>query len=609
MVCTCAQAQVWPARVEAARATDWNAQTPPDSGWVQVSLPDNWPRRWPQHDGVVWYRLSWNESAPLAAKGLLIESLRMAGVISVNGVELARDESLVEPLSRMWNTPRYFVLAPGLLREGSNVLLVRVSGEAPYGAGLGPVRIGDPAIMRAQFEGAWWTRRDLPRTYLVVGATLGCFFFVLWLMRREESAYGWYAALQSTWVAFHASNLVVQTTWPFANTHDRTAATYTLLIGFVVSHQMFVLRFCERRWPRREQALWAASVLLALVVWLTPDAAMPRTMGITMLYAIAVATLTSWTFVYFAWGSHGRLDQRILATVGVMSWAAGCFDGLVVMGAIKSATYYATWFEQLDVVAVATVLAWNFVRNQRRIEGFNTELQSNVAQARAELATTLQRQHDLELVHARLGERVNLAHDLHDGLGSMLIGTINELEAAPANVPTQDMLETFKDLRDDLRLIIDTATAQRYGELSLAQLIAPLRHRMTRLFEIRGIDSEWQLTNLDAIYPTSAQSLDLLRILQEALANVLKHSQASRAKIELQHRDAALTMEISDSGIGMPDAPSDSKFGVGVHSMRMRALRLNATLSIGSERGMTIVRLHVPWQRAGDVQDDVTLKS
>jgi signal transduction histidine kinase len=594
--------------VEAVRASDWNAQTPPDSGWVEVSLPDNWPRRWPRHDGVVWYRLSWNESAPLAARGLLIESLRMAGAISVNGVELARDDSLVEPLSRMWNTPRYFLLAPGLLREGENVLLVRVSGEAPYGAGLGPVRIGDPAVMRAQFEDAWWTRRDLPRTYLVAGATLGCFFFVLWLMRRKESAYGWYAALQATWVAFHASNLVVQTTWPFANTHDRTAATYTLLLGFVVAHQMFVLRFCERRWPRREAALWIVSALLVVALLLTPDAAMPQTMGITMLYAIAVATLTSWSFVYFAWGQRGRLDQRILATVGVMSWAAGCFDGFVVMGLIKSSIYYATWFEQLDVVAVATVLAWNFVRNQRRIEGFNAELQNNVAQARAELATTLQRQHDLELVHARLGERVNLAHDLHDGLGGMLIGTINELEAAPENVPTRDMLDAFKDLRDDLRLIIDTATAQRYGELSLAQLLAPMRHRMARLFEMRGIDSEWRFASLDAIYLTSTQSLDLLRILQEALANVLKHSRATLARIELQHRDDALVMEVSDNGVGMPDTPPDSEFSVGLRSMRMRAQRLNATLSIGSERGTTVVRLHMPRWETEHAQADAGIQ-
>lgn len=59
----------------------------------------------------------------------------------------------------------------------------------------------------------------------------------------------------------------------------------------------------------------------------------------------------------------------------------------------------------------------------RRIEGFNVEHNESVAEARAELAATLERQHELELAHARLGERVNLAHDQHDGLGGMLIAT------------------------------------------------------------------------------------------------------------------------------------------------------------------------------------------
>ena len=68
----------------------------------------------------------------------------MAGVVYVNVAELARDASLVEPLSPMWNTPRYFPLAPPLLREGTNTLALRVSGLAAYEPGLGPVHVAPP---------------------------------------------------------------------------------------------------------------------------------------------------------------------------------------------------------------------------------------------------------------------------------------------------------------------------------------------------------------------------------------------------------------------------------------------------------------------------------
>lgn len=46
-----------PLRVQAARS-DWQATQPPGEGWVDVTLPDDWSRRWPQFDGVVWYRLA-----------------------------------------------------------------------------------------------------------------------------------------------------------------------------------------------------------------------------------------------------------------------------------------------------------------------------------------------------------------------------------------------------------------------------------------------------------------------------------------------------------------------------------------------------------------------
>ena len=101
------------------------------------------------------------------------------------------------------------------------------------------------------------------------------------------------------------------------------------------------------------------------------------------------------------------------------------------------------------------------------------------------LRATLSRQY-LELVHARLGERVNLAHDLHDGLGGMLIGNIAALEQASDSLPSREVLDMFRELRDDLRLIIDTASAQHYGEHSLAELLAPLRAASQRAQSVRG---------------------------------------------------------------------------------------------------------------------------
>jgi PAS domain S-box-containing protein len=203
------------------------------------------------------------------------------------------------------------------------------------------------------------------------------------------------------------------------------------------------------------------------------------------------------------------------------------------------------------------------------------------------------RKHESELLHARLGERVSLAHDLHDGLGGMLIGSIATVEQSPGSIPSHEVLSMFRELRDDLRLIIDTASAQHYGEHSLAELLAPLRHRVTRLLEARDIDVLWRLGDLDNVYLTTSRSLDVLRILQESLTNILKHSRATHVQVDLHSDDQGLMLEVTDNGVGMGATPGEGP-GIGMRSMNTRALRLKGTLSLGSKPGATVLRLLVP---------------
>ena len=70
--CARAADAAWPGRIEGVRS-DWSASAPTDDGRVDVTLPDNWSTRWPDFDGVVWYRLTWTTRAPVEAAGLFIE--------------------------------------------------------------------------------------------------------------------------------------------------------------------------------------------------------------------------------------------------------------------------------------------------------------------------------------------------------------------------------------------------------------------------------------------------------------------------------------------------------------------------------------------------------
>lgn len=581
--------------VEAVRGTGWNDTAPPADGWVPVTLPDSWAERWPGFDGVVWYRLTWDQPAQTGEAGLLLHYLNMAGEVSLNGTTISRDQSLVEPLTRAWNTPRYWLLAPPLLRSGANTLLVRVSGLFAYQAGLGPVSVGTPVAMQAAFTYEHIVRRDLQVLGLAVSAAVSALFAALWLMRRRETAYGWFAVMDVLWLLF-GYNQIATSPWPFASNHSWQALNTSLLLVFSASYVVFALRLCERRMPRLELAALLLTLAGVLDLWLANGAGLPMHRAFWTLVGGLITIAVNSASIVHAW-RHAGSPMRLLAPFMAVSAVAGAHDLLVFTQVVDSNVYYTTISSYLLLLGMALTQAGRFVRSLKRIENFNTELIGEVNAAKAELAATLAQQHALELAHARIGERVNLASDLHDGLGGMLVGSIATLERAPDNLSAPALLAMLKSLRDDLRLIIE-ATGRHDGPRAFGELLAPLRHRTSQLLDANGIDCRWQVSNIETLELPPSQSLDLLRFLQEALTNVLKHSASRRVDVAVALTNtgvgAELKLSVRDDGRGFVVDGADKAAGAGLRSLRARARRLGAELQLQSRPGETQLTLQMP---------------
>ncbi|WPH12417.1 sensor histidine kinase [Variovorax paradoxus] len=591
-----AQAQPAPAfqaafQVEAVRGTGWDEAAPPADGWTPVALPDSWAARWPGFDGVVWYRLTWDQPAEVTEVGLLLHYLNMAGAVSLNGTPIWRDQSLVEPLTRAWNSPRYWLLAPPLLQAGRNTLLVRVSGLSAYQAGLGPVSLGAPAAMQAAYgqERVW--RRDLQMLGLAVSAAVSAFFAALWAMRRRETAYGWFALMSVLWLLF-GYNQIATSPWPFASNHSWQALNTSLLLLFSVSYAVFALRFCERRMPRLEGLALLVAVAGVLDLWLTGSANLLTHRAVwTLVGGLTIIAVNSAALIHAL--RHRHSPMRSLAPFMALSAATGAHDLLVFTQVIDSNIYYTTMSSYGLLLGMALTQAGRFVQSLKRIENFNTELIEEVNAAKAELGVTLAQQHALELAHARIGERVNLASDLHDGLGGMLVGSIATLERKPEKLSAPELLAMLKRLRDDLRLIIE-ATGQHDGTRAFGELLVPLRHRTSQLLDANGIDCRWQVSNIETLELPPSQSLDLLRFLQEALTNVLKHSASRRVDVAVTRTGAELQLSVRDDGRGFAVDGADKGAGAGLRSLRTRARRLGADLQLQSRPGQTQLALRMP---------------
>jgi signal transduction histidine kinase len=581
-------------RIEAVR-TDWHAQTPPQTGWTDVSLPDDWSLRWPGFDGVVWYRLVWNQTDAAAPVGLMMDYLNMAGVVSLNGVQLSRDPNLTEPLTRAWNTPRYWLASQPLLRSGENILLFRISGLAAYQPGLGLVALGAPADISARYSRVYWLRHDLQLFSLAVSATLGCFFLALWVLRRREVEFGWFGLMSLTWWLY-ASNQIKLTAWPFASTDAWQAAVSIMFLIYSACFTMFVLCYGTHHYRRVRLGVWMMLVVGSIVMCFTPHARMQEVRAWLALIPAMTYIASCFLFFYFAWRQR-RVEQLILAACLAVCIVVAVHDLLVFLKILNSNIYYTALASQLQMVAMALVLGWRFVSNLSRIERFNEELHVRIEAAKEALANTLQREHELQVVNVRLGERLNLAHDLHDGLGGTLVSSIATLEHAPESIPSSRFLTILKELRDDLRIIIDTASSYQLDETSLADMLAPLRHRFGVLFESQNIVCRWHLSGIEQCHLTKAQNLDIMRILQEGLTNVLKHSRADSVHVELHDSAGQLILTIKDNGIGCDFHVRKESAGAGMKSMRSRTSRLGGSFALQRIEDETVLTITIPQQR------------
>jgi signal transduction histidine kinase len=217
-------------------------------------------------------------------------------------------------------------------------------------------------------------------------------------------------------------------------------------------------------------------------------------------------------------------------------------------------------------------------------------LQTALSARERELEVAFTERTAAEAARALAEERQRIMRDMHDGVGGQLVAMIVRLDEHDAHdAPLRLALRTTLD---DLRLMIDSLD-DACSDLSVA--LGMLRQRLEPFS--RGRDSEsasplpklvWETAHLPDLPPAPpAHVLAVLRIVQEALTNALKHARASRIVISAQWQAPNLRILIADDGIGISTAPQN---GRGLLSLRQRALEMGAQLEVGNNapQGTTV---------------------
>lgn len=199
-------------------------------------------------------------------------------------------------------------------------------------------------------------------------------------------------------------------------------------------------------------------------------------------------------------------------------------------------------------------------------------------------------------------ERLRIAHEMHDGLAQVLGYVNTKVQAADAYLSRGKSEEASAQLRELADSARQAYIEVREGIVGLRTLPGPERpladvvgEYLERWRELSGIETDVAVESDLRLRPST--ELQLVRIIQEALANVRKHSRATRVRLEVQRRSGRLCASIADNGAGFdPASRHRTEFPrFGLATMRERAESIGGELTIDSAPGKgTTVRFELP---------------
>jgi len=202
-------------------------------------------------------------------------------------------------------------------------------------------------------------------------------------------------------------------------------------------------------------------------------------------------------------------------------------------------------------------------------------------------------------------ERADLSRDLHDATGQDLTFALVNLQMAleedglPESTVrhVRSAVESISQVLEKLHDISSSLHPPVIDDLGLSEA---LRHLVRRFNSESPIRFELVVRGEEGYLPYSVK-INLFRIAQEALSNVVKHSGADRGLVLMERDSEGITLAVADNGKGMPvGSTSDERLHLGMINMRERAAQLGGRLDITSRGKGVLVRVHVPAERLSE---------
>ncbi|MDF3028752.1 MAG: histidine kinase [Fluviicola sp.] len=198
-------------------------------------------------------------------------------------------------------------------------------------------------------------------------------------------------------------------------------------------------------------------------------------------------------------------------------------------------------------------------------------------------------------------ERKRISYDLHDLVGSQLSFVVNNLELLSHNEKENERINrTFLMSQEAMSSLRDTVWALHSENMSSKVLVSRMKNVAKKWLEDNSIKVKFnlQMENSESLNTglDPGVSLHVMRIFQEGISNIYKHSKAEKVEITLKEAGDYLELYVEDFGVGF-DPEVKPEFHYGLKSIEQRAEKINAVYSIRKSADHTGMILFLKWKK------------
>jgi signal transduction histidine kinase len=557
---------------------------------------------------TAWYRFDLGAAAAARSEpqALWLTDVGSNAAAYLNGRLLGSGGRFSDPAARLGVHSLWLPVPQQAWNDGDNRLYLLVKAERGRFGHLGAPALGPEAELQARERWRSALMLTLPQVLATAAAMLGLVMALLWAYRRREADYGALAAVLLAWAAQHFSAAVVEPPLGDAAWDAWLGASFAL---FVAALGWFAWR--QARVRVQPRAAGGAALIGALgfplVVALAAAAPLePSGLAIDAMRSVlmAFAALAGAALVVAGWSSA---DGRLLvpgALLALTTAAAALWPWLAAQPPAAAPVLALPWAMAVFAGSLGWLLLLRFVHTLDAAELLAEDLEALVRERTTELQAQFERVRELERREAIAAERERLMRDMHDGVGGHLVSMLAMIEAADSGSARgpQALATAVRDALDDMRLMIDSLEPV---DDDLNAVLAMFHDRLAPRLRAAGVALHWEVELLPQVAGlTPARVLHVLRILQEAVTNAVRHGRAKGLRLDAAGGERGVHIELTDDGAGFDPACTGS--GRGLNNMRRRAALAGAALQIDAAPGRgTRVRLELPLQAAPEPMPQV----